>query len=95
MRPVTYKLMIGYFCRSPKINVTVFYPDAELLLVPNMPKPRGCSVNIRTYVDADHAGNVATKRSQTETFIYLNNLLIIWFSRWQNTVNLQVLDPRF
>ena len=51
-----------------------------------MPKLRGCSVNISTYVDSDHAGNLATRRFHTGIFIYLNNLLIIWFSKRQNTV---------
>ena len=37
-----------------------FYPNSEKLLPQNIPEPRGCFVNIRTYVDADHAGNLAT-----------------------------------
>ena len=37
-----------------------FYPDAEELLPPNMPKLRGRYVNIITYVDAYLAGNLET-----------------------------------
>ena len=42
-----------------------FYPDAEELLLKNMPKPRGCSVKIRTYVGEDHAVNSEDWRSHT------------------------------
>ena len=51
-----------------------------------MPKPRGCSVKTRTFVDAENAGNFSTRRSHTSLLIYLNNSLIIWFSKRQNTV---------
>ena len=72
-----------------------FYPDAEELLPPKMPKPRGRSVKIRTYVDADHAGNLATRRSHSGIFIYLNNALVIWFSKRQNTVESSSFGSEF
>ena len=37
-----------------------FYPDSEELLPPNMPKLRDRSVNIITYADVYHAGNLET-----------------------------------
>ena len=37
-------------------------------------------------MDADHAGNLATRRSHTGILIYLNKYLIIWFSKQKNTV---------
>ena len=43
-------------------------------------------MDISTYVDSEHAGNLATRRFHTGILIYLNNLLIIWFSKRQNTV---------
>ena len=60
-----------------------------------MPKPRGRCVRIRTYVDADHAGNLATRRSHSGIFIYLNNALIIWFSKRQNTVESSSFGSEF
>ena len=42
-----------------------------------MPKPIGCSMNIRTYVDADISSNSATRRSHTGILVYLKNSLII------------------
>ena len=43
-------------------------------------------MNIRTYVDEDHAGNLATWRSHTSILIYLKNLLIICFSKRKNMI---------
>ena len=37
-----------------------FYPDAEEMLPPNAPTPRGLKVKISCYIDADHAGNLVT-----------------------------------
>ena len=58
-------------------------------------KPRGCSVNIRTYLDAYHADNLSIRRSHTGIFIYVNNLLIIWFSKWQNMVESSSFGSEF
>ena len=63
-----------------------FYPDAEEMLPPNAPPARGLKVKISCYVDADHAGNLVTRRSHTGIIIYINNSPIIWFSKRQNTV---------
>ena len=38
------------------------------------------------FVDANHAGNVITRRSHTGILIYVQKAPIIWFSRRQNTV---------
>ena len=37
-------------------------------------------------MDTDQAGNLATRRSHTGILIYLNNYLIIWFSKQKNTI---------
>lgn len=52
-----------------------------------MPAPRGNSVNIYTFVDANHAGNVVTTRcSHTVILLFVQNSPIAWLSRRQNTV---------
>jgi len=51
-----------------------------------MPVPLGEAVKIRTYLDADHAGNVVTRRSHTGILIFVNNSLIVQYSKKQNTV---------
>ena len=51
-----------------------------------MPEPLGESVQINTFVDADHAGDKLTRRSQTGILIFCNMTLINWSSKKQNTV---------
>ena len=63
-----------------------FYPDACESMPRNMLEPLGREVNIRVWVDANHAGNVANRRSHSGILIYVNNALIISYSRRQNTV---------
>jgi hypothetical protein len=62
-----------------------FYGDVTKELPPNKPKPRDQPVVVSCFVDANHAGNVITRRSHTG--IYMQNApSIIWFSKRQNTV---------
>ena len=58
------------------------------MLLPNFKatEPLGHSVSIHAFVDANHAGNVVTRRSHSGIIIYVNNAPIIWFSKRQNTV---------
>jgi hypothetical protein len=63
-----------------------FYGDVAEELPPNMPKPKGAGVVITCFVDANHAGNVVTRRSHTGILIFVQNAPIIWFSKKQNTV---------
>ena len=63
-----------------------FYPDAKEALPPDMPEPRGNYVKVSSFVDADHAGNLLTRRSHTGILIFVNNAPISWYSKRQNTV---------
>jgi len=60
---------------------TDFYPDACDELPPGMPEARGLPVEISCFVDADHAGNLLTQRSQSGILIFLNKSPIIWYSK--------------
>jgi hypothetical protein len=64
-------------------------------LPPKMPEPLGQSMNITAFVDANHAGNVVTRRSHTGAIIYLQNTPIIWHSRQQNTVETSMFGSEF
>jgi len=44
---------------------TDFYGDVSEAIPPKIPKPRGNPVNTTCFVDANHAGNLVTRRSQT------------------------------
>lgn len=80
--------------KMPKIDESAFhrtnwsesvYRDVEEELPPKMPKPKGNPVMMTCFVDANHAGDKVTRRSQTGFIIYLNNAPIDWFSKKQNT----------
>ena len=63
-----------------------FYPDAREAIPENAPSPQGKEVQINAFVDADHAGNKVTRRSQTGFIIFMNMAPIYWYSKRQNTV---------
>ena len=72
-----------------------FYGDLAEELPYNMPDPKGRSVRISCFVDANHAGNVVTRRSHTGIIIFLNNAPIIWHSKKQNTVESSSFGSEF
>ena len=57
--------------------------------------PRGKSVDIRMWVDSDHAGDKMTRRSCTGYFIFLNTALIDWLSKKQATIEISVFGAEF
>lgn len=63
-----------------------FYRDAKEAIPPNMPEARGLEVSITCFVDANHAGNVKDRRSQTGILIFINKAPILWYSKRQPSV---------
>jgi hypothetical protein len=47
------------------------------------------------YVDADHAGYRATRRSQTGVLIFIIRAPILWYSKRQNTVETNTFGSEF
>ena len=72
-----------------------FYGDVAEELLPSMPEPKGKHVTISCFVDANHAGNVITRRPHTGIIIYVQNAPIIWFSKRQNTVESSSFGSKF
>jgi hypothetical protein len=70
--------------RMPDIDETLFvrvdwkdfYGEAKEEMPPKMPTPRGKAMKISCFVDADHAGNVVTRRSHSGILIYVNNVTL-------------------
>ena len=62
------------------------YPDAKEEYLPDMPTPKGKSLKITTYFDADHAHDLETRRLVTGVVILLNKTPIQWYSKRQATV---------
>jgi hypothetical protein len=72
-----------------------FYPDAEEALPPSMPQERGHGVVTSCFVDADHAGCKATRRSHTGVFVFVNKAPILWHSKRQNTVETSTFGSEY
>ena len=62
---------------------------------PKMPEPLGNPVNIYVFVDANHAGNLVTRRSHTGILLYIQNSPIVWLSQRQNTVETSTVGREF
>jgi len=72
-----------------------FYPDAADMLPPNMPEARGKPVTTTCFVDADHAGCQATRRSHTGVLMFVQRAPILWYSKRQNTVESSTFGSEF
>jgi hypothetical protein len=68
-----------------------FYGNVEEPTPSNAPEPRGKDVDLRLYVDSDHAGEKRTRRSHSGFFVFMNTALVQWFSKQQATID----DARF
>ena len=72
-----------------------FYPEAKEAIPTNAPEPRGKEVDIRLYVDSDHAGDSTTRRSRSGFFIFMNMAPVAWYSKKQNTCETSVFGAEF
>ena len=79
----------------PKYNWTEFYHGAEEAIPPDMPEPLGKEVDLRMFVDSDHAGDKKTRRSRTGFLIFCNMALINWVSKKQPTIESSVFGAEF
>ena len=76
-------------------NMRRVYPDAREEIPPNAPPPRGKSVQINCFVDASHADDRVTRRSQTGILLYCNMAPVIWYSKRQTTVESSTFGSEF
>lgn len=72
--------------RFPKYDWEDFYKGVTEAIPANAPPPRGKSVSMHCFVDANLAGNTVSRRSQTGILIFVNKAPILWHSKRQNTV---------
>ena len=63
-----------------------FYPNAQENMTRHMSEALGNYAVIKSYVDANHAGNMENWRSHSGIIIYVNNAPVIWYSKQKNTV---------
>ncbi len=72
-----------------------FYGNVKEAVPPNAPAPRGKDVDLRMFVDSDHAGDKRLRRSRSGFLIYLNMSLVTWFSKKQSTIETSVFGAEF
>ena len=62
-----------------------FYPDTSEAHMRKKLEPSREPVTVRVYEDAKHAGNLANRRYHSGILIYVNNVLINFYAKRQNT----------
>ena len=72
-----------------------FYKDAKEEIPFDMPEPLGKEVSIHCFVDASHASDVATRRSQSGVLLFINRSLIVFYSKRQNSVETSTFGSEF
>ena len=72
-----------------------FYGDVKEAIPLDAPEPLGKDVDLRLYVDSDHAGDKLTRRSRTGFIIYLNSAPVVWMSKKQPTIETSVFGAEF
>ena len=81
--------------RFQKCDWTEFYRDASEAIPGNMPPSRGNLMSTHCFVDANHAGDTETRRSQTGILLFCNRAPTIWFSKRQNSVEASTFGSEF
>jgi len=81
--------------RFVKYDWRDFYRGAKEAIPGDAPKPHGNVISTHCFIDADHAGNRVTRRSQTGILLFLNRAPIIWYSKRQNTVETSTFGSEF
>ena len=84
-------MQMGQFQRRDWASSESGHVDGQEELPERMPEPRGLGVMIRAKVNADHTSNMVTRRSRTGFLVYLNCVLIYWWSRKQMSVDALIL----
>ena len=72
-----------------------FYRDSKETVPADAPIPKGNVVSTHCFVDADHAGDRYTRRSQTGVLIFMNKAPKIWYSKQHKTIETRNLSSEF
>jgi hypothetical protein len=75
--------------------IGIMYGDVKEMIPSDAPFPRVKEVDLRLFVDSDHAGEQFTRRSRTGFVIYLSMAPIVWFSKRHPTLESSILGAEF
>jgi hypothetical protein len=81
--------------RFTKFEWEDFYRDAEESIPLDMPEARGNAMSIHCFVDANHAADKVTRRSQSGILIFCNRAPVMWYSKRQNSVETSTFGSEF
>ena len=81
--------------RFKKFDVEDFYWGSEEPIPNNVPKALGKFIALHCFVDADHASNKISRRSQTGIIIFGNKAPLIMYSKRQNSVQTSTFGSEF
>jgi hypothetical protein len=95
--PLSFKSgrMSNDYTKFKEVDWSEFYLEAEEVTPLNAPASMGSPVTITVWVDANHAGNLANRRSHTGFIIYVNQSPIVWYSKKQSTVEASSFGSEF
>jgi hypothetical protein len=71
------------------------YGDVKEIIPYDAPVPLEKEVDLRLFVDSEHAGEQFTRHSRTGFVIYLNMAPLLWFTNRQPTVKSSVFGAEF
>ena len=71
------------------------YGDVKEAIPDNCIKPLVREVDLRMFVDSDHATDETTRWSRTGYFIYMNSELVNWLYKNQLTIETSVFEAEF
>jgi hypothetical protein len=71
------------------------YGDVKEMITSDAPVTRGKEVDLRLFVDSDHAGDKFTRHSRTGFVIYLNMAPIVLFSKRHQIAESSVFGAEF
>ncbi len=79
----------------PLMDLKEFYDKVTEPISPNVPKPLGKLVDVRRFIDSDHAGDKQTQCPYRGFLIYVNTALVDWLSKWQATIETGAFGTEF
>ena len=81
--------------RFHKADWTDFYRHSVEPIPNDIPTPLGEPVEIHCFVDASHASDVTSRKSQTGILIFLNRAPIFWYSKKQTNIESSTFGAEF
>ena len=81
--------------RFKKFDWEDFYKGVEEEIPPNIPESRGNYVSTHCFVDANHAADKSTRKSQTGILMFINKAPVMWHSKRQNGVEASTFGSEF